>query len=105
MPFFERAQMANPTSESLYEAFISLQEPHQSCKVQHGLAAFLGGAYKDGGGVLIPAVAKLTVAVGRIDITPEGLEQLRIGDSLWVINDPDDLEVACGRRPLVGKWG
>ena len=33
--------MATPTSESLYEAFISLQEPHQSCKVQHGLAETL----------------------------------------------------------------
>ncbi len=33
--------MATPTSESLYEAFISLQEPHQSGKVQHGLAETL----------------------------------------------------------------
>ena len=33
--------MAPPTSESLYEIFISLQEPHQSGKVQHGLAETL----------------------------------------------------------------
>ena len=31
--------MATPISERLYEVFFSLQDPHQSEKVQHGLAA------------------------------------------------------------------
>ena len=39
--FFQRAQMATPTSESLYEVSFSLQDPHQSGKVQHGLAETL----------------------------------------------------------------
>ena len=33
--------MATPTSESLYEVSFSLQDPHQSGKVQHGLAETL----------------------------------------------------------------
>ena len=33
--------MATPTSESLYEVFISLQDPRQSGKIQHGLAETL----------------------------------------------------------------
>jgi hypothetical protein len=60
---------------------------------------------KDGGSVLVPHVAELTVYDGRIDIVPEDIHQFFIGDLPGVIEDLYRVGVirAAGGHLLVAR--
>src|SRR3954462_15526184 len=63
------------------------------------------GAIENRGAVLIARVAELLILHQRIDVAPEYIEQLRVGDLGGIVGDFDRLGVtgAAGRYLLVGR--
>eukprot|EP00413_Alexandrium_margalefii_P000638 CAMPEP_0204517894 /NCGR_PEP_ID=MMETSP0661-20131031/3906_1 /ASSEMBLY_ACC=CAM_ASM_000606 /TAXON_ID=109239 /ORGANISM="Alexandrium margalefi, Strain AMGDE01CS-322" /LENGTH=354 /DNA_ID=CAMNT_0051523309 /DNA_START=35 /DNA_END=1099 /DNA_ORIENTATION=+ len=72
-----------------------------------GDPALLLGVVVDSGSVLRPPVVALLVQRGGVMALPEDLQQLGIGDNLWVVHDSDHLVVIRGARahiPVRGIW-